>query len=329
MAKYYLLPKRLAKRAPWTRQPVWFLEGLFIRGLMGLVRLFSLPVGTRFLGSLFATLGYRNDKKRRVARRNLQFALPHLSEEERERAVREVFYYAGVGAAELLFLDRIWAKRDELLEFSIHPEALLVIKKRRPAIYASAHVGAWQLANLANREFNLNNSVLYHEDANPWLRRFFSKRREAFAARMVPATGSARQLLRELEKGNSVAAAFDTRPEEGAIVPFFGVPTPSNTVPARLSLRGYPLIPVRCLRLSGMRYRIEMAAPLRPRNPEASRREQALDITAQLNQQFEEWIRETPTQWFCLKRRWPKEATPCETRNPPAENQTPAAHQSE
>ena len=34
---------------------------------------------------------------------------------------------------------------------------------------------------------------------------------------------------------------------------------------------------------------------------------QASNMTAKLNRQFEQWIRETPGEWLCLARRWPKE----------------------
>ena len=36
--------------------------------------------------------------------------------------------------------------------------------------------------------------------------------------------------------------------------------------------------------------------------------EQALDMTRQLNDLFESWIRKRPQDRLCTKRRWPKEA---------------------
>ncbi len=37
---------------------------------------------------------------------------------------------------------------------------------------------------------------------------------------------------------------------------------------------------------------------------QAASRAQWLDMTAQLNDAFEAWIRERPDQWYCGKRRW-------------------------
>ncbi len=122
----------------------------------------------------------------------------------------------------------------------------------------------------------------------------------------MPSAGGARDVMRELAAGRSVGAAFDTRIDEGEPVPFFGVPALTNTLPALLSLRGYPLIPIRAVRLPGTRYRIEVMAPLAPADPDAPRKAQVLDITTRLNAVFEDWIREDPGQWLCMKRRWPK-----------------------
>jgi KDO2-lipid IV(A) lauroyltransferase len=33
--------------------------------------------------------------------------------------------------------------------------------------------------------------------------------------------------------------------------------------------------------------------------------EQALGMTREMNLEFERWIRQTPGEWVCMKRRWP------------------------
>ncbi|HBO12744.1 MAG TPA: lipid A biosynthesis acyltransferase, partial [Halieaceae bacterium] len=58
--------------------------------------------------------------------------------------------------------------------------------------------------------------------------------------------------------------------------------------------------------LGGARYRVEVLDPLTAENAEAGLEEQALDLSRQMNAQFEAWIRATPGEWICLKRRWPK-----------------------
>jgi lauroyl/myristoyl acyltransferase len=206
----------------------------------------------------------------------------------------------------LFLLDRIWSGRARYVEFSLHPEAEAAIRRKEPIVFATAHVGAWQLTNLIGREHDLSIAVLYAPDSNPWMNRFFLARRQHFGGPLVPSAGGARDMIRELAAGRSVGAAFDTRIDEGEMVPFFGVPCLTNTLPAMLALRGYPLIPIRAVRLPGPRYRIEVMAPLAPADPDLPRKEQVLDLTTRLNGVFEDWIREDPGQWLCMKRRWPK-----------------------
>lgn len=306
MAKYYLLPKHLMDRLPAAQTPVWLLEAAVFHLLYGLARLMPLPLATRVFAACLGVVGRRNSNKLRPVRRNLAVMMPEASEAAREAVAREIFRSAGHAAVELFLLDRIWRRRAHYLEFAIHPEAEAAIRRKEPIVFATAHVGAWQLTNLIGREHDLSIAVLYAPDRNPWMERFFRARRRHFGGPLVPSAGGARDVMRELAAGRSVGAAFDTRIDEGEPVPFFGVPALTNTLPALLSLRGYPLIPIRAVRLPGTRYRIEVMAPLAPADPDAPRKAQVLDITTRLNAVFEDWIREDPGQWLCMKRRWPK-----------------------
>lgn len=313
MAKYYLLPKRLVRRVHWVQTPVWLIEAAAFYILLGFAKVMPFRVAAMAFARLIGGFGYRNAQKRRVVRRNLSFVLPQATESAREPAVRQIFRATGLAAAELFLLGRLWRRRDRYLEFSVHPEAQDAFARKEAVVFATAHVGAWQLCNLIGREYGLTISVIYTQEPNPFLHRFFLERRRAFGGPLVPSAGGARTFLRELAHGNSVGAAFDTRIDQGEMVPFFDVPTPTSTLPAMLALRGYTLLPIRTVRLPGCRFRIEVEAPLRPRNPQAHRKEQIIDLTHQLNLRFEDWIRAFPGEWVCLKRRWSKPAPAART----------------
>jgi Kdo2-lipid IVA lauroyltransferase/acyltransferase len=306
MAKNYLLPKGLVHRFHWVQTPIWMIEAAAFYILLGFAKALPFPVVATIFGGLLGSFGYRNAQKRRVVQRNVSVVLPQASESERETVVRRIFRVTGLAAAELFLLGRIWRRRAHYLEFSIHPEATDIIARKEAIIFATAHVGAWQLCNFIGREHDLNISVIYAPEPNPWLHRFFLERRRDFGGPMVPSAGGARTFLRELAAGSSVGAAFDTRVDQGEMVPFFDIPTPTSTLPAMLAMRGYTLLPIRTVRLPNCRFLIEVEAPLVPRNPQAPRAEQIIDLTHQLNQRFEAWISEYPDQWLCMKRRWPK-----------------------
>lgn len=306
MPKYYLLSKDQVDRLPWVKKPVWMLEvGVFYL-LLGIARALPFDLAAGLFGRVLGPLGYRNTSKHRAVTRNMAHVLPRASEAERERALRRVFRSTGRAAVELFLMPRIWRQRARRLDFVLDPQAEAAIRAKEPIIFATAHTGAWQISPLIGREYDISISVLYTPERNPWLNRFFLARRRAFGGPLVPTSGGGREMLRELAAGRSVGAAFDTRVDQGEMVPLFGVPTPTTTMPAMLALRGYKLIPTRVKRLPRGRFRIEVLAPRVPCDPEAPRKAQILDLTTQLNQVIEGWIAEDPGQWVCMKRRWPK-----------------------
>jgi lauroyl/myristoyl acyltransferase len=306
MAKFFLTPKGLIARFPWVQTPAWMLEAGVFYLLLGFARLLPFSVVAAIFARALGWLGYRNAQKRRTVGRNLLHVLPEASEAERDAVMRDIFRATGLAAAELFLLERLWQRRARHLEFSVHPEAEAIIARKEAVVFATAHVSAWQLCNLIGRERELTISVIYSPEPNPWLHRFFLSLRRAFGGPLVPSAGGARELLHELASGRSVGAAFDTRIDQGEMVPFFGTPTPTSTLPAMLALRGYPLLPIRAVRLAHGRFRIEVLAPLPPADPALPRKERIIDMTHRLNLIFEGWIREYPGEWICMKRRWAK-----------------------
>src|SRR5262249_38456470 len=171
-----------------------------------------------------------------------------------------------------------------------------------------AHVGPWTLTGFAAAHFGFPVTIVYATESNPYIDDVMLRLRSALPARWLARENSLRELMHELANGATVGLGSDVRIDAGELIPFFGHAMASNTVPARLALRfDCELIPIRAQRLAGGRYRISLGAPVRPNDPAASMATQAADMTAQLNAQFEQWIRETPGEWMCLARRWPKD----------------------
>jgi len=194
------------------------------------------------------------------------------------------------------------------MEFVADPAIQGLREPGTPMVLVTAHVGAWQLGNLAGPHYGFQITSLYALESNPYFARMMFELRQRLLCRWLPSHGAIRALIGELRAGHAVGLAVDTRAEQGEPVPFFGHPALTNTVPARLALKqGCELVPIRVERLPGTRFRVRMEAPVVPHSADATPEQQALDMTAQLNARFEQWIRETPGEWMCLARRWPKD----------------------
>jgi len=131
--------------------------------------------------------------------------------------------------------------------------------------------------------------------------------RQSLGEHLISSEAGPRPIIRELNAGRSVGVVLDTRPDTGKLLPFFGREALTNTSAVGLALRtGATVLVARGERLPGARYRITAYDPIRNPVPEAPLKDQATAITALVHRHFEDWIREYPEQWICLKRRWPK-----------------------
>ena len=304
MPRYYVIPKRVADAAPALGRLAQWLA-------FWLLKHFSPERGSRIAAAVFRRLGPRTGKAKSV-RRNMRVVFPDYNDAQIEELCQNVFGQLGMAMVELVKMRQIWAERQQRLEFVIAPRALAHLEANQPTVFVTAHVGAWQLTNLISLHQNLTITTVYAAETNPTLHALFLDLREAFGVKLLPTEDGVRPLMRELNAGNSIGLAMDNRLDSGTAVPFFGVDALTNTTAARLALgnQNAALIPIRAERLEPGHFRVSVYDPIISADANASKIQQTLDMTRQINQHFESWIRETPEQWMCLKRRWPKPGKP-------------------
>jgi len=304
--EFYLVPKRLARKAPILVAIAQRLEATAFRFVFWLMRKLSVERALQLSAFAFGLVGPHSDKAVK-ARENLAIAFPERSPEWREETTRQIFRHLGYSAAELIKLEDIWEQREQRVEFVLEPEALKHMQSQRATVFITAHVGAWQVAPLVTRQFGFNVCAIYAPESNPIMLELMLDLRKSFGETLIPADAGPRPLIKELNAGHSIIMAMDTRPETGKLIPFFGQDALTNTSAAGLALRtGAALVVSRAERLPDARYRITVYDPLISPLPDAPVKEQAVALTEIVHRYFEEWITEYPQQWVCLKRRWPK-----------------------
>lgn len=306
MAQYLLIPKRIARALPILGRASQWLEAQAFRFVFWFMGTLSPEHASTLSAFAFGLVGPYSAKASK-ANINLSIAFPEKSEQWRRQTTRQIFRYLGKSAAELIKLGQIWDEREQRLEFDIAPEVQKLIDARSAIVFVCAHIGAWQLTNLLSLHGGLTISTVYAAESNPAMHNMMLKLRESFGVKLIPTDAGMRPLLKELNRGNCIGLAMDTRLDTGQMLPYFGVDALTNTSAARLALRANAaLVPVRAQRLGKARYRITVYEALECRAPQASAEDQAIDLSLQINSHFESWIRENPEQWICLKRRWPK-----------------------
>jgi KDO2-lipid IV(A) lauroyltransferase len=224
------------------------------------------------LGDMIAWLWRRLDaRENRVARRNLELALPTLADGERSALQRAILRTTARQALETL---RFWTRphaHNLALIREIHGADAFdaALASGRGGSVAAPHYGNWELLNqwLASRT---PLAILYRPPESAIGEAFLQRVRGDTAARVtqVPAEGAAvRQLFKRLKDGGVVGILPDQQPKagDGAFAPFFGVPALTMTLLPRLAQRsGATVLFACCERIDwtpAFRLRIEAAPP--------------------------------------------------------------------
>ena len=252
------------------------------RGLGGLVHLFP---------SAF----------KRIARRNIELALPELDAPERRRVLRE--HFAGLGCA--LFETAIsWWSSDQRIRRITRMDGLEHLAAAqatgRGVLLLSAHFNSIEIGcrALAAR-MPLN--VMYRPTKNLLIGEFVHSRRAVQTRRAIP-RDDVRTLIKALKGGDVVWYAPDQsfRKKGAEMVKLFGIPAATNTATSRIARMTDALVlPYFFERLPGGGYRGAIHAAL-----ENFPTDDPVADTERFNHIVEAEVRRMPAQYLWIHRRF-------------------------
>ncbi len=297
--------RKLARKHPAVARILWYVDYLLVRGAVALFRLLPLDAASRAGQCIGRVLGPCLVKKSAIMDENLSVAFPGRPPAERRQLIRQI--WARVG--------RLLAEYPHLGTIAADP-ARIEIEQRGPAysagndarrVFVTAHQSNWEVAILGMARLGIESTTLYSPASNPFLNRLLHESRSALCCELIPRDNSARPLMRAIAAGRSAAMVVDRRVDNGVEIEFFGHDKESTLMPARLALRfGGGITPIQVERLEGARFRVVVHPSIVPQDPQAPVDVQAVDMTKQVHQLFERWIKSSPEDWFCSKRLWPK-----------------------
>jgi Kdo2-lipid IVA lauroyltransferase/acyltransferase len=112
------------------------------------------------------------------------------------------------------------------------------------------------------------------------------------------------RLANALQQGQHVGMLVDQHYSKGVDITFFGRPAKANPLLARLARQiECPIHGVRIVRLPNQRFHAELTEEIEPVRDATG----AIDVqgtTQKINSIIEGWVREHPSQWLWLHRRW-------------------------
>ncbi len=290
--------------------PHWW-SYICIRGMVAVLNL----VPEQFSYSCFvliSKIAYRIvPKLRRRIMNNLNLVYKEtMSPEDKERLAKNIAKHLAFSFAE--FTRSFSMSRKDLLkarekyEFIGKENVEEGLRRGKGILFLVSHLGNWERLNLVESWFDFKSYALAKQIKNKWFDQWVLDIRSRLGINVLKANRMNREILRVLKENNTVAVLIDQNPGagRGEMIPFMGVPAPTNTAPAFFALKsGATVLPAFCLRKSPGVFKFIIDPPVELIQKETFR-ESLTANTELFAKNLEEYVRKDPEQWFWVHNRW-------------------------
>ncbi len=285
-------------------------KALYYLTLAGVFIASSIPIEIaramgRFLGKA-AFYIFASERRKTISHLNACFGDKKSASEKRQIAIK-CFSSLGESFFDILILPKLILKGEDCIDIE-NVEALEECKKSgKGTLVISGHIGAWELIPCKLNACGFKMSVIARDINNQGINRLLVNYREKHGTKTFLRNdpGSARRILRELKKGNNVAALIDQDTKvDSCFVEFFGKEASTPIGPAKFAIAGKTnIIVVYIVKEKDGKNIIKVKGPLKIEKT-GDKKIDALKITKKATQIIEGCIREYPDQWVWMHRRW-------------------------
>jgi KDO2-lipid IV(A) lauroyltransferase len=286
---------------------IWPVSGVGAWITINFMALLPIDIASGFMGNIAKLIGPHLSVTNR-ARQNLRDCFPNWTKDETEIILKDMWENCGRIIGEYPHIQNINVSGTDKRVEVIGIEHIISMRDDNlPGIVFSAHLGNWELLPMLAEPNGLEMNFVYRSLNSPLAEKVLRKTNNKLSKRLIPKSRKgAIQMARVLREGGHLAIMVDQKLNEGIQIPFFGRPAKTTTALAAFALRHRcPTVPARVERLSGANFRVTFFPPIEL--PDTGNREtDTQTLMTQVNKIVENWIRETPSQWLWLHRRWGK-----------------------
>lgn len=255
---------------------------------------------------------------RRDAFDALQQSLPATTEREQREIVRNM--YAGLGMNIIEFIRLLNMSREDILGGYIAVEGEDNIRealgRNRGVLVLTGHIGCWDLLCAVTPQFGYPLTVITKRIKQEAVHRLWLHMRNRFGVNYLPAQQAYRSCLKVLRKNELVGFILDQNmiDKEGVFVEFFGRPACTSPGLAYLAAQAQaPIVPIFIERRPDSTHMIHIQPLIEP--PPDRQKESIIEATQTYTRTLEEYIRQHPSDWIWIHRRW-RTRPPEQTTNP-------------
>jgi KDO2-lipid IV(A) lauroyltransferase len=245
---------------------------------------------------------------RKTALKNLKFAFGKIqSQKELKRMALESFENIGKNAVDVARFGKLSPQKiNKFVKVEGFQHFDSAYNEGKGVIALTGHVGNFELlaAYLSLKGYKL--SVISRDVYDLRLNRLLIKNRESVGLENISSSDDIGKIVRVLKAGKTlgVLADQDSTRVKGIFVNFFGKDARTPVGPAFLHLKlGSPIVPMFILRNKNEKYRI-IVKPALEFHTSGDKNKDIKDLTQKYTCVLEKIIREYPSQWIWMHRRW-------------------------
>jgi len=249
----------------------------------------------------------------KVARRNLDFVFPEMSDREKQQIISGMWNNLGRAITELPYIhtmsDEEFSRRVQVITNNINK-----IDNKRATICLSGHFANWETGARAIIPFNDKISIIYRDNNNPLINDKYLAMRNNRFENIAKGQSGAKDIIRAVHNKSFVCFLQDQKLNQGIEVNLFGKPAMTAKAPVSLALKfGLPFLLVHSVRLEGAHFKVYVDGPYEIKDLVSNIdiykniEDKERILTQKINDIIEGWIKDDPRQWFWVHRRWEKE----------------------
>jgi KDO2-lipid IV(A) lauroyltransferase len=290
---------------PTLRQALEFaVAWLFIHVLRALPRRMA-----RAAGVVIAVIAYvSHGRLRRVGRRNLELAFPKMPASQRAAVLRQEYRHLGWLLAEFCQMSTYTRETASLFIRTEGLDHYLGARDRGKGVFVlTGHLGAWELSSFYHSLAGYPMGMVIRRLDNPLVDSLVNSIRCQHGNRVLHKDDFARGLIGAMRAGETVGILMDTNmtPPQGLFVPFFGIEACTASGLARVALKtGAAVLPGFLLWEEPERQYVLRFGPELTLADSGDSEADAASNTALFTAVIEETIRQYPSQWLWMHRRW-------------------------
>lgn len=302
-----------SSRLPFLRLIRYLAEAGLFFFFIGIFRVLGLDASSAIGGFFGREIFYRLGVVNR-ARANLRLAFPDKPAGEIEDIVREMSDGLGRTLAEYAHLDKIAitglnARIVDADHATTMALASAAAGRGKGILFFSGHFANWEVLPFIAVHLGFGGGVVYRPQNNPFVDRWLVRQRMKHGSndQITKGPGGTRRIFTLLRQGGTICLLADQKTNEGVPVQFFGREAMTTPAPAALALKlGATLLPAQLERTQGAHFRFRLHPPIEF-TPSGNHARDTIELTQRITDKIESMVRERPSQWLWIHRRWPTE----------------------